>query len=165
MTPHIIISGIINCVFISVLLIIAIIDLKHMVIHDMMTVVVGILALIMLPVLKLSLKDHLLGAVLGFCVFSCIYWIAGIVFRREAFGLGDVFLMSAVGLFLGLRNAALAMIFSFYTAFIVIIILRIFRVKLKRSREIPFGPFICAGACIALFFGESIMDFYFGLIK
>ena len=152
------------CAFISVLLIIAVIDLKRMIIHDAMTAVLSIIALIMLFVLKLPVKEQILGAVVGFSAFFCIYWIARAIYKREAFGLGDVFLMGAAGLFLGFKSAVFTLMFSFYIALIAIIILKIFRVKLKLSQEIPFGPFICAGACIALFFGESIMDFYFGLI-
>ena len=152
------------CVFICLLLIIAMIDLKYMVIHDAATAALGVLALIMVFALRLPLKEHILGAVFGFSVFFCVYWIARVIYKREAFGLGDVFLMCAAGLFLGFKNAALALILSFYIALAAIIILKVFKVKLKRSQEIPFGPFICAGACAALFFGQSIIDFYFGLI-
>ena len=34
--------------------------------------------------------------------------------------------------------------------------------KERRSR-IPFGPFLAAGAVIALFWGQAVWDFYVGL--
>jgi leader peptidase (prepilin peptidase)/N-methyltransferase len=35
---------------------------------------------------------------------------------------------------------------------------------IKREDYIPFGPFLVCGAFVALFFGQSILDWYQGLL-
>ena len=31
-------------------------------------------------------------------------------------------------------------------------------------RQIPFGPYLLAGALLALFFGDAVINWYFGLL-
>jgi len=35
--------------------------------------------------------------------------------------------------------------------------------KKGRKSRVPFGPFLAAGALIALFWGQAILDFYLGM--
>jgi len=36
---------------------------------------------------------------------------------------------------------------------------------IKREDYIPFGPFLVCGAVVALFFGETILDWYQGVLS
>ena len=35
---------------------------------------------------------------------------------------------------------------------------------IKRGDYIPFGPFLVCGALVALFFGQSVIDWYQGIV-
>ena len=36
--------------------------------------------------------------------------------------------------------------------------------KANRKSQFAFGPFLCIGIAIAMFFGETIADWYMGLL-
>ncbi len=93
-----------------------------------------------------DIADILLGSVSvsGFLLF--VMWL-----KPGAFGAGDVKLMAISGLFLGFEKNV--------TAFVVGVLLAgmfclagISLKKIGRKTEIPFGPFLCAGIAVAMFF-------------
>ena len=45
----------------------------------------------------LTLQDAVTGVLVGFITFYSLRWIAGIVLRKEALGMGDVLLFAALG--------------------------------------------------------------------
>lgn len=58
----------------------------------------------------LTLQDAVTGVLVGFITFYSLRWIAGIVLRKEALGMGDVLLFAALGGWVGplsLPNVAL----------------------------------------------------------
>ncbi len=58
----------------------------------------------------LTLQDAVTGVLVGFITFYSLRWIAGIVLRKEALGMGDVLLFAALGSWVGalsLPNVAL----------------------------------------------------------
>lgn len=152
----------------SMLLITAMIDIDHMIIADSVLyffTASGLLGIVMVKGFLLhELSDNLLGLIAGFLLYLLIYLGAKAVYKKEAFGFGDVMLMGASGVFLGLRDTVLAAILSFYVALIVIIIMKIIGKKIKVSQEIPFGPYICIAVFIVSLYGNSLMEMYFDLI-
>ena len=80
-----------------------------------------------------------------------------------AFGGGDIKLMAACGLFLGWQLTLIAF-------FIAILIGGTFAVYLmlsgrrKRGEHMVFGPALCLGVAISIYFGKSILDFYLSYI-
>ena len=84
-------------------------------------------------------------------------------FPREAMGLGDVKLIAAIGTFVGWQGIlfTIAAASFFGAAFgIAAIILG----KRERSAKIPFGPYLALGAVLWLFWGESLLSLYEGLM-
>ena len=81
--------------------------------------------------------------------------------KKESLGFGDVKLFAVMGLYLGLLPSLFALILSCILGLLVNLPLR----RLRSSGEpFPFGPWIAAGTCIMLFFGEQIVGWYCGVV-
>ena len=78
-------------------------------------------------------------------------------------GLGDVKLVFFLGLLLGYPDILVALFLAFFIGSIIGLGLIIVKKK-KFKSEIPFGPFLIAGAFIALFWGENLIRWYLGSI-
>ena len=80
----------------------------------------------------------------------------------NGFGGGDIQLMTVSGFLLGYRANVIAMIIgTLLAALLGIIVMR--REKGDKRTKIPFGPFLAIGLVCALFWGESIYNWYFRL--
>ena len=152
-----------NLAFYSMLIVTFVIDLKHMVVSDAVLFMFSPVVLIYLIATDASWIDHLLGLAAGFVLFLLIYLLTKWIYKREAFGFGDVMLSGAVGWFLGLQYSILTSILTFLVAFVIIIFLRVIGKSIKKEMEIPFAPFICTAALISSLFGRIIIDFYWGI--
>lgn len=76
-----------------------------------------------------------------------------------AMGGGDIKIMAALGFLFGVKNTLLLMFLSFVIGGILSLILLALKIK-KRKDPIPFGPFICIGAFITIFWGNQIIAWY-----
>jgi leader peptidase (prepilin peptidase)/N-methyltransferase len=83
--------------------------------------------------------------------------LSGVIIGREALGMGDVFLMGMAGSFLGWQ----AVIISLAIAPVVALVGAGLIWMTGRQREIPYGPFLAAGALITLFAWRLIWMFEF----
>ena len=100
--------------------------------------------------------NMLFGMLAGGGIFLGITLLGGLVYGKEAMGLGDVKLMGALGLYFGLTNIIIVALLSFLIGAILSIILLVTRIK-KSDEYIPFGPFIVIGAFITIFVPYSII--------
>ena len=100
--------------------------------------------------------NMLLGMLAGGGIFLLITLLGGLVYGKEAMGLGDVKLMGALGLYFGLTNIIIVSLLSFLIGAILSILLLLFKIK-KMDEYIPFGPFIVIGAFITIFVPNSII--------
>ncbi|MHB8572289.1 MAG: prepilin peptidase [Candidatus Dormibacteria bacterium] len=94
-----------------------------------------------------------LVAALGGAGFYLLLLVAGqLIFRREALGLGDVKLAGFIGAILGLGNLAVVwgLILGMLLGGVIGLGLVLIRVK-AMGDYIPYGPFMCLGAALALF--------------
>ena len=94
--------------------------------------------------------NMLLGMLAGGGIFLLITLLGGLVYGKEAMGLGDVKLMGALGLYFGLTNIIIISFVSFLVGAILSIIILAFKIK-KTDEYIPFGPFIVIGAFVSIF--------------
>jgi leader peptidase (prepilin peptidase) / N-methyltransferase len=104
------------------------------------------------------LQSGLLAAMLIGLFFGTLILIT----KGRGMGGGDLKLGVFIGLVLGISNALLAILLAFLLGSIVGVALLILRRK-KMGEMIPFGPFLSAGAIIALFWGEHIINWYFAM--
>jgi len=148
----------------SLLLITAIIDYEWMLILDTVLLAFSLFMVSYIMFAGASPEEHLLGAAIGMGVYLVIYLSARCLYKREAFGFGDVLLMGSVGFFLGKTHVVTAVIMPFYMALASIIIMKLLGGKIKRKKEIPFGPYICGAAFVISLFGNQIKDFFRGIL-
>ena len=100
--------------------------------------------------------NMLLGMLAGGGIFLAITLLGGLIYGKEAMGLGDVKLMGALGLFFGLTNIIIIALLSFLIGAILSILLIVTKIK-KMDEYIPFGPFIVIGALITIFVPYSVI--------
>ncbi|MGB8657411.1 MAG: prepilin peptidase [Candidatus Zixiibacteriota bacterium] len=137
------------------------IDLKHRIIPDVLTlpgVIVGFLLsfLVKFP----SVPGSLLGILVGGGMFYLAAVLGELIFKKESMGGGDIKLAMMLGAFLGWRNILLVLLLSAFLGSLVGVIALLFSGEVKRTRTIPFGPFLALGAVIAIFFGDAMISAY-----
>ena len=102
--------------------------------------------------------NMILGMLAGGGIFLLITLIGGAVYGKEAMGFGDVKLMGALGLYLGLSSIITTTLLSFLIGAILSIILLATKIK-KMDEYIPFGPFIVMGTFISIFVPFELIKF------
>lgn len=146
----------VNCVFISLLLVLAGIDVDTLRLPDVFTLPLlglGILAGFFLPGDPLG-WESLVSALGAGGFFGLIAWI-----YPQGMGLGDVKLMAALGAFLGFPHILLALFIASVSGSVV----GILQLGLKRigfREQIPFGPYLVFGALVAFFWGDRLIQVY-----
>ena len=94
--------------------------------------------------------NMLLGMLVGGGIFLGITLLGGLVYGKEAMGLGDVKLMGALGLFFGLTNIIIIALVSFLIGAILSIVFLITKIK-KMDEYMAFGPFIVLATFLVIF--------------
>lgn len=115
-------------------------------------------------VLALQMASHpspewALGAVgaAGFLFLAVLAYPGGM-------GMGDVKLALLIGALLGVTTPV-GLMLGLFLALVPSLVLFARHGMRARRIAIPFAPFLCAGAVIALFAGEPIFHAYLGLVK
>ena len=100
------------------------------------------------------------GALLGGLVGGFVIWLARIVFSiafgKEAMGLGDIDLMFAIGAVLGPGAAVVTFFISPFAAIGV----SIYRLAMRKSHQIPFGPYLSLAAAATMLFYCPIAAYF-----
>jgi leader peptidase (prepilin peptidase)/N-methyltransferase len=101
--------------------------------------------------------NALLAAMFGYLVGGLWIWgfrIAGtLAFGKEAMGLGDVHILAAVGAVCGWVVPSLAFFLAAFLALAWAVTIFVFR----RQRELPYGPWLAAGALVAVLFYDRLV--------
>jgi leader peptidase (prepilin peptidase)/N-methyltransferase len=146
-----------NAALACILLVVFVIDIRHMIIPDKLTVPGGIIALVFSLFFGVNgVVNAFGGAIVGMFILLIMALMGRILLKRESVGLGDFKLAIVTGFFLGpiwnLIALAAAILFGGIWG-----IIRLSTGKTKPGEEIPFGPFIAAGCFAVLFFREQIL--------
>jgi len=160
-------------VIFSLLVVIAVYDLKHKIIPDILSFIFGILAFAGLFFLDSSGLPAQAGS-LGFSlhiptlleffsgpIIALPFSFVWLVSSGKWMGLGDAKLAIGLGYLLGLPLALSGVVFAFWIGSVVGILLVVFshlgRAKLAKKyrmkSEIPFAPYLVLGAILVFFFG------------
>ena len=84
-------------------------------------------------------------------------------YYREAMGFGDVKFMALIGVFLGWKAVLFTVFIASVTGTAVSLPAKILGRDGPLTR-IPFGPYLAFGACVWVFYGKHLIDWYFGLM-
>lgn len=152
---------VIEFVFVSLLLIIAFIDLDTFLIPDVLSwpgILLGFVSSFFTP--RLAWTDSLLGIVIG----GGLFYLIGIGFMRirhkEGLGGGDVFLLAMIGAFLGWHGVLFTILVSSVTGMIIAVPFML-RSGKGLGLAIPYGPFLAFGAVCYVFWGRLFYEWYF----
>ncbi|NGZ07967.1 MAG: prepilin peptidase [Nitrospira sp. LK70] len=148
----------------SALLVVAGTDLSHKIIPNVVTfpgIIVGLVCAT--TVLPLGFLGGMLGVLVGGGILWLLAWASPYLFGKEGMGGGDIKLLAMIGAFLGWKPALMTIMVGSFLGSLVGLTLIAAQV-IKREDYIPFGPFLVCGALLALFFGQSILDWYQGFL-
>lgn len=148
----------------SALLVVAGTDLTHKIIPNAITLPGTVVGLISAgTILPLGLANGLIGMLVGGGILWFLAWASPYLFGKEGMGGGDIKLLAMIGAFLGWKPALMTiMVGSFLGALVGVTLIG--AGVMKRDDYIPFGPFLVCGALVSLFFGQSLLDWYQGLL-
>jgi leader peptidase (prepilin peptidase) / N-methyltransferase len=142
----------------SALLIVALIDLDHRIIPNIITLpgmAVGVgLSMGVLPLTPLA---SLFGLIIGGAIFYLIALIS-----KGGMGGGDIKLIAMIGAFLGLEGGLFTIFASALLGSVVGLMLMLLG-KRGRKDRVPFGPFLSFGAILFMLCGDDIIQWYLNL--
>ena len=114
---------------------------------------------------KQFLLEQVLGLVFGFGLLWLIRFFGSKAFKREAMGMGDVFLMGAVGALFGPVAVLVTLILSSVFGSVVgLSMVALSKTKFGKFVEIPYGPYICMGCLAWMFYGPELVSWYLRLM-
>lgn len=149
--------------FVSLMVLLAAIDLEHFLLPDSVTLsglLIGLALRAWHP--YTSFLDALVGAVIGagllILLINFWFWLR----NEEGMGLGDVNMLALIGAFLGWQGVLTTLFVAALTGALTGIVLLIAGRVGLRSR-LPFGVFLAVGGLVSLFFGDFLALYFDGL--
>ncbi len=166
-------------VFATFLLILAAIDIEHMLLPNRLTLSGAIIGLVLSPFVLPGRAEifpgratlfhvspaldgflqSLLGLIAGGGVIFIFFLIGMLVYRRVVMGLGDVKLAGMIGAYVGLSQVVPFLFIGFVAGGIFGLLFIIMKVAGLRAL-IPFGPYLCLGGLIGFLWGPDLMHLY-----
>jgi leader peptidase (prepilin peptidase)/N-methyltransferase len=147
------------------LIIVSVVDFKTMMLSDLFSyliALIGIVSSFSNPLFEgeiiSRLKQSTLGIITGAGVISFLMLAGKMIYKKEAVGEGDIFLMGAIGSFVGSKGVIDVLILSSFLGGVYGVILILLK-KLTRYSHIPFGPFIAISSIIKIYTNFSFLNF------
>ena len=168
--------------WIALMIVGSLIDFDHKLLPDFVTVggmALGVVDSVVLAIsfkgfhpefLNLKMYLPILGSVVGLAFGFGLLWVVRFfgskAFKREAMGMGDVFLMGAVGALFGPVAVLVTLILSSVFGSIVgLSAVALSKTRLGRFTEIPYGPYICLGCLVWMFWGPELVNAYMEVVR
>lgn len=153
-------------VFVVALVVLAIYDLKWMLLPDVIVFPLIVLGIAFGLIRAIGIEDRTVADSLWQLVFGMmsiggIYGTLYVVSKGAWVGFGDVKLGIFMGAVLGWQAGLVALILANAIGFLVIAP-GLLTKKLTRHSRVPFGPFLIAGFLIAGLFAQLVIDWYMG---
>lgn len=145
----------------SALLLIFFIDLDFQIIPDVITLpgmVIGLLVSL-LPG-GIGIVPAAIGLVAGGGSLYLIAILGDWLFKKDSMGGGDIKMAAMLGAFLGWQKIILIFMSAAVIGLVVSLVIMIFSAHLRKTRVVPFGPFLSMGAMLAIVYGDNLISFY-----
>lgn len=110
-----------------------------------------------------DISTAVIGAMVGYLSLWLVFWGFKLATGKEGMGYGDFKLLAALGAWLGWQMLPAIILLSSVVGAAVGISLILFA-RHGRNIPIPFGPYLAAAGCIALFWGQAITQSYLGIL-
>ena len=157
------INLILVCVFSFFLISISLIDIDHYIIPNILNLILCIISIPIILKFNLSINENYIFLFVR--IFSAIIFFTGLelfsniynsIFTKYPYGVGDSKLISVFILWLGVKGTLITILLAIYSAGFFILLFWISK-NLKYKSIIPFGPFLCFGAYLTIFFGNDLL--------
>jgi len=110
--------------------------------------------------------NSLVGLAFGFSLLWLVRFLGTKAFKREAMGMGDVFLMGAVGALFGPVAVLMSLVLSsLFGSVVGIALVLAAKARIGRFVAIPYGPYICLGCLAWMFWGPELVAWYVSLVR
>ncbi len=165
-------------IFVSLLLILTMIDLEHMLLPDRLTIpgtIFGLLLSIAAPLNRPEIAnlgtsgawDAILQSVFGLLIGGAVLIIIAIAAKLLApvpMGIGDIKLVVMIGAYVGIFGIGPSLFLGFVIGGLLSILLLSLRFAGMKSL-IPFGPFLALGGLLGFLWGHQIWFWYMDYMK
>ncbi len=147
-----------SCALGWVLLTLAVIDARHLLLPDVLTLplLAGGLA-VAACIEGASLHEHAIGAVAGFVVFWLIGRGYAFVRGREGLGMGDAKFLAAAGAWVSWQGLPGVVFIGAASALAFALVRIAVGASVAGAHKIPFGTFLCLGTWIVWLYGPVII--------
>ena len=147
----------------AVLILIAIVDLKHKYIYTVHLIIVFVFSI--LHHLGHDYLPYLIGGIVGFLIGYLIYKVAYWYYKTEAFGFGDVLLLGVLGFYFGWPSFIHYFSITYLLVGLLSLCSLIFISWSKlRTITMPMAPVYVAGAFIFKFWGcPTLQNAYYDI--
>ncbi|MBK2125798.1 prepilin peptidase [Fangia hongkongensis] len=148
------------CILYFYLITLFVIDLKHYLLPDALTLSLLWLGLIIntssikFPLAN-SIGSAIAGAILGYLLPWVIYWLFKIIRKKEGLGYGDFKLLSAIGAWVGVYMLPLILLVSALIGIFISLILMY--TQKENYQYIPFGTAIAIAVTFYIFFSTYFL--------
>ncbi|MEI6896362.1 MAG: A24 family peptidase [Psychromonas sp.] len=140
------------------------IDFDTMLLPDQLTLPLLWLGLIVnISGTFVGLTDAVIGAICGYLSLWSVYWGFKLITGKEGMGYGDFKLLAALGAWFGWQALPMIILISSLAGAVIGITL-IVASKDKKSRPMPFGPYLAIAGWAYLVYGAEINNFYYSLV-
>ena len=157
------IASLLLCLMYFFLIPLAVIDLKHFMLLDNLTLPLLWIGLLANCAFTFSSPiQSILGATFGYGMLWLVFWVFKLATKREGMGYGDFKLMAALGAWFGIQS----LLFLIFTSAILGILFALTMSLIKRQSTsiIPFGPSIAIAGVLYPFIGQALTASYFHII-
>lgn len=138
------------------LFLLAVIDFSTLLLPDIVTIPLAVAGLAVNTQSVLApFTEAAGGALIGFSVLYIVHWTIFALTDADGMGFGDVKLVFAIGAWLGYRPLLHVLVVALLCAAIFGLAMIACR-RTKKSRMIPFGPFLAIGAATTALLGTPL---------
>ncbi len=133
------------------------IDIRRGIIPDWLNLIVAVLGLARAAMLDGGAA--VLGAATEGIIVGAIVWLLRRLYfmlrRYQGLGLGDVKLLAASGIWIGITGVPIQLLIASLTALVAAGAMRLAGAAVGRQTSLPFGPFLAAGLVLTLTLHEA----------
>ncbi|MDD9912580.1 MAG: A24 family peptidase [Alphaproteobacteria bacterium] len=134
--------------------ILSVIDMKHFILPDILTIPGTLVGLIISPwLLEVTWESSMLGALVGAGAFSLLAAVFYVIRKKHGMGFGDIKLLALIGAWAGVGSLLPTLLIASFSALLFLPCRRLLQGK-KMHQPIPFGPFLILGGWASLLYGN-----------
>lgn len=149
------ITVLLYCILFSMLLTLSVIDWRTFTIPNGINLVILLLGLVRVA----TDRDNLLDYLIGMIAVGGVFLLLNLLTRGQGLGMGDVKLVGAAGLLLGLPKMILAILIGSISGAII----HSLRMKRGADHKLAFGPYLAAGIWLSTLVGGPLIEMYLSL--